>query len=74
MLTIPGNISRYNIKIGGQKKMLSGIAKKIIESRLYDKGVKGVNLDNILIDPDDFKELNDMYDWVVNNYNVLEIR
>jgi hypothetical protein len=54
--------------------MLSGIAKKIIESRLYDKGVKAVNLDNILIDPDDFKELNDMYDWVVNNYNVLEIR
>lgn len=55
--------------------MLSGISKKIIKERLYDKGIKvnEYDLDTILIDPNDFESLNDMYESIVNNWGKLFI-
>jgi hypothetical protein len=57
------------------KQMLSGISKKIIKERLYDKGIKvnEYDLDTILIDPNDFESLNDMYESIVNNWGKLFI-
>jgi hypothetical protein len=55
--------------------MLSGIAKNIITSRLYDKGIKinPSDLDNYIVDAGSFNTLNDMYDFIVNNFNSLII-
>jgi len=55
--------------------MLTSIGKNIIISRLYDKNIKVNNkdLDNYIIDIDNFKSLNDMYDFIVSNYNKLII-
>jgi hypothetical protein len=55
--------------------MLSNISKKIIQSRLYDKGIiiNIADLDNYIINPDDFTDNNSMFDFIVNNYNKLII-
>lgn len=54
---------------------LTLISKKIIQSRLYDKGiiVNMEELDNYIVDPDLFSDLNSMYNSIVNNYNSLVI-
>lgn len=54
---------------------LNETSKKIIVSRLYDKGImiKPSNLDNYIIDPDTFADYNAMYDFIVNNYGKLII-
>lgn len=55
--------------------MLSATAKKIIQSRLYDKGIKVelTDLDTILIDTDNYEDNNTMYNAVVENYEKLII-
>lgn len=55
--------------------MLTYISKKIIQSRLLDKGIiiDISDLDNILIDNNSFTNLNSMYDCIVSNWNKLII-
>jgi hypothetical protein len=55
--------------------MLSAISKKIIASRLYDKGIiiDPASLDNYIIDTNNFSDMNSMYEYVTNNYNKLII-
>lgn len=54
---------------------LSTIAKNIITSRLYDKGItiNPLELDNYIIDSNSFTDNNSMYDSIVNNYGKLII-
>jgi hypothetical protein len=55
--------------------MLSSIGKKIIQSRLLDRGIviDINNLDNYIIDANIFIDNNSMYDFIVNNYGMLVI-
>ena len=55
--------------------MLSNTSKKIIQSRLYDAGTKIniTDLDNYIIDLNKFNSMNEVYDFIVNNYNKLII-
>lgn len=54
---------------------LSEVAKKIIQSRLYDKEIiiNTKDLDNYIINTDAFKTNTKMYDYIVNNYGTLII-
>lgn len=54
---------------------LTTISKKIIQSKLYDKGIiiTMEELDNYIIDPEQFDDLNSMYNSIVNNFNQLTI-
>ncbi len=53
--------------------ILSAISKKIIQSRLYDRGIiiDIKELDNYIIDTDTFTDNNQMFDFIVNNYGTL---
>lgn len=55
--------------------MLTTISKQIIQSRLLDKNINVtlLDLDNILIDPDSFKDNNTMYNFIVSNWGILII-
>lgn len=68
-----GGINRNEMEV--EKMLLNAISKKIIVSRLYDKGIKinESDLDNYLISMDNFPDYNSMYDFIVNNYNKLII-
>jgi hypothetical protein len=50
--------------------MLSVIAKKVIASRLMDRGIEFSQweLDNYMIDMDKFNSFNELYESVVNNW------
>jgi hypothetical protein len=50
--------------------MLSVIAKKIIASRLMDRGIEFSQweLDNYMIDNSKFENFNELYDFVVKNW------
>lgn len=54
---------------------LTLIDKKIIASRLYDRGiiVSLEDLDNYIVDHDLFNDLNSMYNSIVNNFGRLII-
>ena len=54
---------------------LTATAKKIITSRLYDKGIiiNPEQLNNYIINSDNFTDNNSMYDFIVNNYGKLVI-
>lgn len=56
--------------------ILSGISKKIIQSRLLDKGITIdiSELDTIIVNKDDYTDLNNMYDDIVNNWGMLIIK
>ena len=55
--------------------MLSAISKKIIKSRLEDKGIFiNVNdLDNYIIDKNSFTDYDNMYNFIVDNFGKLII-
>lgn len=55
--------------------MLTYTSKKIIQSRLLDKNIaiNITDLDNYIIDIDNFTDLNAMYNFIVENYNKLII-
>lgn len=55
--------------------MLSTISKKVIASRLVDKGVRFEQweLDNYMIDDSQFESFNELYDFVVNNWGTFII-
>jgi len=54
---------------------LTATAKKIITSRLYDKGIiiNPEQLNNYIINSDNFTDNNTMYNFIVNNYGRLII-
>lgn len=54
-------------------KTLSNVSKKIIQSRLYDRGIiiDTRDLDNYIINVESFIDNNSMYDFIVNNYGTL---
>ena len=54
---------------------LTTTAKIIITARLYDKGIiiRPSDLDNYIINSDNFTDNNSMYDFIVNNYGKLVI-
>jgi hypothetical protein len=54
---------------------LSAIGKKIIQSRLLDKGIiiDTKDLDNYILNTESFTDNNQMYDFIVNNYGTLVI-
>lgn len=54
---------------------LSAISKKIIQSRLLDRGIviDTRDLDNYIVNTNTFEDNNSMYDFVVNNYGTLVI-
>lgn len=55
--------------------MLTSISKSIIYNRLLDAGIEIniADLDNYIIDINNFNDLNDMYNFIVDNYNKLII-
>lgn len=54
---------------------LSLISKKIIQSRLYDKGIsiQLSDLDNYIIDNNRFTDFNEMFDFIIDNFKTLVI-
>lgn len=57
---------------------MSSISKKIVISRLIDKGINAVEAqnycDNIMISVDDFSDYNTMFTFIVENFGKIIIR
>ena len=55
--------------------MLSAISKKIIKSRLEDKGIfiNESDLDNYIIATNSFTDCDSMYNFIVDNFGKLMI-